>query len=111
MSSSILYNLWENHTLQVNQHIDMEAIVGGWVRDLTRALRHLYLDKPNRLEIVAMVSINNIGEGQSPDQIIQEMKDMKELVKGHSIYYEIDPPSYVSSATCIHPPKFCPRPG
>ena len=107
LSSSILYNVWENHTLQLTQHIDMEAIVGGRVRDLTRALRHLYLDKPNRLEIVAMVSINNIGEGQSPEQIIQEMKDMKELVKEHSIYYKIDPPSYVSSATCILPPKFC----
>ena len=57
-------------------------------RDLTRALRHLYLDKPNRLEIIAMVSINNIGEGQAPEDIIQERKDMKELVKGHSLYYD-----------------------
>ena len=51
------------------------------------ALRHLYLNKPNRLEIIAMVAINNIGEGQSPEDIIREMKDMKEMVDGHSLLY------------------------
>ena len=107
LTSSILYNVWDNPSLDVTKHFEMEAIVGGRVRDLTRALRHLYLDKPNRLEIIAMVSINNIGEGQAPEDIIQEMKDMKELVKGHSLYYDHDPPSYVSFATCILPPKFC----
>ena len=59
MSSSTLYNMWE-----VTKH--MEAILGGRVMDLTREFRHLYLDKPNRLEIVAMLAINNVGEGQSP---------------------------------------------
>ena len=107
LTSSILYNVWEDPNLQVTDHFDMEAIVGGRVRDLTRALRHLYLDKPNRLEIIAMVAINNIGEGQAPEAIIEEMRDMKEMVKGHSLYYDIDPPSYVSFATCILPPKFC----
>ena len=107
LTSSILYNVWENRNLQVTDHFDIEAIVGGRVRDLTRALRHLYLDKPNRLEIIAIVAINNIGEGQAPEAIIEEMRDMKEMVKGHSLYYDIDPPSYVSFATCILPPKFC----
>ena len=39
-----------------------------------------------------MVAINNIGEGQAPEAIIEEMRDMKEMVKGHSLYYDIDPP-------------------
>lgn len=107
LASSILYNVWESPNLQVNQHIDIEAIVGGRVRDLTRALQHMYLSKPHRLEIIAMVSINNIGEGQEPERIIKEMQDMKEMVEGHSQYYKHDPPSYVSFATCILPPKFC----
>ena len=107
LCDSILYNVWKSPALNVAQHVDMEAIVGGRVRDLTRALQQIYLSKPHRLEIIAMVSINNIGEGQTPEKIIQEMKNMKELVKGHSIYYEHDPPSYVSFATCILPPKFC----
>ena len=107
LSSSILYNVWEAPTLQVNQHIDMEAIVGGRVRDLTRALNQIYLTQPHRLEIIAMVAINNIGEGQEPKKIIQEMKHMKEMVEGHSKIHNHDPPSYVSFATCILPPKFC----
>ena len=107
LSSSILYNVWEYPTLQVSQHIDMEAIVGGRVRDLTRALRHLYLINPNRLEIIAMVAINNIGEGQEPEKIISEMQDMKDLVAGHSKLHNHNPPSYVSFATCILPPKYC----
>ena len=98
--------MWEDPNLQVTDHFVMEAIVGGRVRDLTRTLRHLYLDKPNRLEI-AMVAINSIGEGQAPEAIIKEMREMKEMVKGHSLYYDIDSPSYVSFATCILPPKFC----
>ena len=63
----------------------MEAIVGGRVRDITRALDKMYLrDKPNRLEIITIVSTNNTGDGQSPESIIQEMRDMKALVAEHS---------------------------
>ena len=51
------------------------------------AVRHLYLNKPHRLEIIAMVAINNIVEVQSPEDIIREMKDMKEMVDGHSLLY------------------------
>ena len=107
LASSILYNVWENPSLQMDQHVDMEAIVGGRVRDLTRALRFLYLNKPNRLEVIAMVSINNIGEGQEPAEIIQEMQFMKDLVSDHSKLHSHNPPSYVSFATCILPPKYC----
>ena len=35
----ILYNKWEIPSLQVNKLVDMEAIVGGQVRNLARAWR------------------------------------------------------------------------
>ena len=108
LSDSTLYNIWDYPELKVDQHFEIEAIVGGRVRDITRALDMMYLrDKPNRLEIIAVVSINNIGDGQSPDSIIQEMTDMKALVAEHSTLYNHMPPSYISFATCILPPKFC----
>ena len=108
LSSSTLFNIWENNNLRVNTHFEMEAVVGGRVRDLTRVLDKLYLhDKPNRVEVIAVCSINNIGDGQTPEDIIAEMKEMKELVAEHSKMFKHEPPSFVSFATCILPPKFC----
>ena len=106
LSSSTLYNVWENHQLKVNHHFEMEAIVGGRVHDMTRALDKLYLDKPNRLEIIVVATINNIGDGQSADSIMEDIKYMKRLVAEHSELYKHDPPSWVSFATCLLPPKF-----
>ena len=108
LSSSTLFNIWEDPNLKVDTHFEMEAVVGGRVRDLTRVLDRLYLrDKPNRLDIVAVCTINNIGEGQPPEDIIAEMQEMKNLLAEHSRLYKHEPPSYVSFATCILPPKFC----
>ena len=108
LSSSTLFNIWEDSNLTVDNHFEMEAVVGGRVRDLTRVLDRMYLcDKPNRLEVILVCSINNIGDGQAPEDIIEEMKEMKELVEEHSKLYRHDPPSTVSIATCIQPPKFC----
>ena len=108
LSSSTLFNIWEDPNLKVENHFEMEAVVGGRVRDLTRVLDRMYLcDKPNRLEVILVCSINNIGDGQAPEDIIEEMQEMKELVEEHSKLYRHDPPSTVSIATCIQPPKFC----
>ena len=106
LSDSTLYNIWENPDLKVTEHFEMEAIVGGRVHDLTRALDQLYLDKPNRLEIIAVVAINNIGDGQSADSIMKDIRVMKRLVADHSKLYGHNPPSYVSFDTCLLPPKF-----
>lgn len=108
LSSSTLFNIWEDSNLSVDNHFEMEAVVGGRVRDLTRVLDRMYLcDKPNRLEVILVCSINNIGDGQAPEDIIEEMEEMKELVAEHSKLYKHEPPSTVSFATCIQPPKFC----
>ena len=63
-------------------------------------------DKPIRLVVILVCSINNIGDGQAPEDIIEEMKEMKELVEDHSKLYRHYPQSTVSIATCIQPPKF-----
>ena len=38
LTSSTLFNVWTYQELKLNVHIEMESIVGGRVRDLTRAL-------------------------------------------------------------------------
>ena len=107
LSSSTLYNIWENPKLKVDHHFEMEAVVGGRVRDLTRALDRLYLRNiPNRLEIIAVCTINNIGDGQPTEEIVAEMKVMKDLVAEHSTIFQHETPSFVSFATCIIPPKY-----
>ena len=106
LSSSTLYNVWEYLGLKVSSHFEMEAIVGGRVHDLTRALDKLYLDKPNRLEIVVVATINNVGDGQSAASIMKDINYMQKLVSEHSVLYNHDPPSCVSFATCHLPPKF-----
>jgi hypothetical protein len=71
LSDSTLFNIWEMDDLKVNEHFELEAIVGGRVHDMTRALDKLYLNKPNRLEIIPVVSINSIGDGQSANSIMR----------------------------------------
>ena len=107
LTSSTLYGVWDKTMPQNTIHFDMEAIVGGRVRDLKLALEKNYLYLPNRLEIIVIAGINNIGEGQQADQIIAEMKEMKEMVLEHSKKWMHDHPSYVSFCTLIIPPKFC----
>jgi hypothetical protein len=108
LSSSTLFNIWEDANLTVDNHFEMEAVVGGRVRDLTRVLDRKYLcDKPNRLEVILVCSINSIGDGQAPEDIIEEIKEKKELVEEHSKLYSHEPQSTLSIATCIQPPKFC----
>ena len=67
-------------------------------------MNYLYL--PNRMEVIVIAGINNVGEGQKADEIIKEMKELKEMVREHSMKWKHDPPSYVSISTLIIPPKF-----
>ena len=108
LTSSTLFGVWDQHSLpNIAEHCEIECIVGGRVRDLTRALVKNLLYLTNRVEIVVVAGINNIGDGQQPMSIVQEMKDMKEVVKKHSQENGHNPPSYVSFSTLILPPKFC----
>ena len=108
LTSSTLYGVWDQLKMPDSYtHFEMEAIVGGRVRDLTRALDRNYLYMPHRLEIIVIAGINNVGEGQQASDIIREMVQMRELVKEHSKKWNHEPPSYVSFSTLIIPPKFC----
>ena len=56
----------------------MESIVGGRARDMTRALIMLYLCYPERLEIILVAGLNNIGENQTAEEIVEELKELQE---------------------------------
>merc|ERR1712173_459891 len=75
-----MYGIWD-HTLHARTvHFDMDSIVGGKVRDMTRALIKNYLHLPNRLEVIVIAGINNIGAGERADDIIKEMEVFKRIV-------------------------------
>ena len=106
LSDSTLYNIREIAGLKVTKHFELEAIVGGRMHDLTRDLDKLYLDKPNRLKIITVVSFNNIGDGKFANSIMKDFAYMNQLVAEHSVQYGHSPPSYVSISTWMLPPKY-----
>ena len=62
LTSSALYWVWDQPKMPDSfTHFEMEAIVGGRVRDLTRALDRNYLFMPYRLETIVIAGINNVG--------------------------------------------------
>ena len=108
LCSSTLYGIWDQHSLPtITDHFEMECIVGARVRDLTRALERNYLYLSSRLEIIVVAGINNVGEGQASEDIVNEMKELKKTVVEHSAEHNHNPPSYVSFSTLFFPPKFC----
>ena len=107
LTDSSMYNVWKYHEMQLLDHMDMETIVGGRVRDLTRALMMQYLKYPERLEIILIAGLNNVGEGQSAPDILDELCELKETVKAHSMKHKHEEPSVVSIATVLYAPRFC----
>ena len=79
----------------------------GKGRDLTRALMMQYLKYPERLEIILIAGLNNVGEGQSAPDILDELCELKETVKAHSMKHKHEEPSVVSIATVLYAPRFC----
>ena len=107
LSDSSLHGVW-NQTLPQNiVHFDIDVIVGGKVRDMIRAFNKNYKHMPNRMEIVVVAGLNNIGAGETADQIITEMEELKQVVSEHSKRWKHDPPSYVVFCTLLFAPKFC----
>ena len=82
-------------------HFDIDVIVGGRVKDMTRAFIKNYQHMPNKMEIVVVVGINNIGAGDPPEQIVRDMDELKQLVKEHSIKWKHSTPSYVVFCTMV----------
>ena len=107
LTSSTLYNVWKSEELMLPIHIEMEAIVGARIRDMTRAIIMLYLRYPERLEIILVAGLNNVGESETAEDIIEELKELKEAVKLHSETHAHPQPSLVSISTIMYAPKFC----
>ena len=107
LTDSSLYNVWTYANLKMyDYHVEIEAVVGGRIRDLTRAIMMLYLRNPQRLEIILIAGINNIGEDQSVPDIQEEIDELKTAVLAHSTLHNHTPPSVVSVSTVLYAPKF-----
>ena len=74
---------------------------------MTRALRRNYLHMPNRLEVIVVAGINNVGAKDSAEDIINDMKKLKLELKEHSDKWRHNPPSYMSFSTIKCAPKLC----
>ena len=87
----------------------MECIVGGRIRDLTRALKLNLLCNSYQLEIVVIAGISNVAEGQTSNAIIEEFKEMKSVVQDHNLKFRksCEQLSRVSISTLCLPPKLC----
>ena len=107
LTDSTLYNVWSYREMKLLTHMDIESIVGGRFRDLTRALIMQYLKFPERLEIIVVAGLNNVGDGQSVPDIIEELCEMKQTVEAHSSMNGHTEPSVVSICTVLYAPKFC----
>ena len=106
LTSSTLYNSWKED-LKLPIHVEIEAIVGARIRDLTRAVIMLYLNQPERLEIILVAGLNNIGDCQSAEEIMDEIVELKQVVRAHSDMQGHEVPSVVSVSSILYAPKFC----
>ena len=104
MADSTLYNIWEQKLPKGTVHFDIDSIVGGRVRDMTRALIKNYLHLPNRYEIVVIAGVNNLGGGETAEEIIKEMEVLKSVVADHSKKWKHSPPSFAVFCTVVVAP-------
>ena len=110
LTDTSLYGVWRHEVPRAKDlvHFDIESIVGGRIQDLTTALKKGYLTQfPARIEIIVLGGLENIGDGDTADQIIGFMDVMKKAVKDHSDRLGHNPPSYVSFCTLPIAPKYC----
>ena len=77
------------------------------MRDMTRALIKNYLHLPNRLKVIVIAAINNIGAGERADDIIKEMEAFKLVMADHSRKWKHPPPRFTVFCTLAVAPKFC----
>ena len=107
LTDSSLYDVWSSESLKLPIHIDIEAVVGGRVRDLTRALIMMYLRFPERVEVILVGGLNNVGENQGSREIVEEMQELKATIDAHSKSHGHEVPSVLSISTLLYAPKFC----
>ena len=106
MADSSLYGVWDKMSPS-KVHFEIDSIVGGRVRDMTRALTKNYLHLPNRLVVIVVAGINNIGAGEKAEHIFEEVLELKKVLKEHSEKWRHSPPSLAVFCTVVYAPKFC----
>ena len=62
---------------------------------------------PNRLEVIVIAGINNIGAGERADDIIKEMEVFKQVVADHNKKWKHSPLSFTDICIVAVAPKFC----
>ena len=108
ISDSTLFGVWDQQELpKISQHLDIECIVDGRVRHLTRALRKNLMDGNDRLEVIVVGGISNVGDDQSATEILDEFKDMEDLMDQYKKRSSFTEKSYISFSTLPLPPKYC----
>ena len=108
LSDSTLFGVWDQQSLpNIASHMDIECIVDGRIRHLTRALRKNLLDSRDSLQIILVAGISNVGDGQTAREIIDELQEMEDLVKEYRSSSSSTSKSYISFSTLQLPPKYC----
>ena len=107
LTDSTLYNVWTYVDMKLLNHVDIESIVGDRVRDLTRALIMQFLKYPERLEIIVIVGLNNLGDSQPVPDILKELCELKQVVQAHSEVNNHMEASVVFISTVLYAPKLC----
>ena len=62
----------------------------------TRVLTKLYLVHPERFNIIVIADLNNIGEGQSAKEVMEEIAKLRLAFKAHSVKNNQAKPSVLS---------------
>ena len=106
-TSSTLINFWKCASFIPSVHFEVEAIVGGKVRDLTKVFKNIFGEKPAPLDAVLCCGINNVGERQSETDTLKKFADFQNTVYEHSTKHKHEDMGL--GKTQSHSPQFCSR--
>ena len=105
VEGSNLAGCWTDNSFKIGEHVDMEIVVGGTVRDRCRAWRRQYEHLPEPNDVIAVLGINDVGAGQSVEEIMEEFGEFRDCVMRHSEEHKHEKKSTFAICTSIQPPK------
>ena len=83
LSDSLLYGAWDTKT-EIKEHVDLEVLNGAKIKDLSNILKKYYLTSPEPIEVILIGGINNIQIGEKAYQVLNDIYDIKKMLKSHS---------------------------
>ena len=109
-TSSTLINFWRVEGFFPSVHFEVEAVVGAKVRDLTKVFNKQYSRKEEPMDVVICCGINNVGENQAENAIVEEFKEFQNTIYDHSRTHKHIEKGFekntLSILPIIIPPKF-----